>query len=1611
VDGAFGQAFAGRIDEVRIYNRALTQAEVQQDMTTPIGGAPPDTTPPTAPTNLTATAVSSSQINLSWTASTDNVGVTGYQVERCQGTGCSTFALVASPAGTAYSDPGLQPATSYSYRVLATDAAGNISPPSSTASATTSAQPTLAITAPQGGATITGTTVNVSYTTSGDMTGVDHVHFQLDSNPEVMDLSLDGVYQFTAIPVGSHVLTGYLVRADHSKILGSDAAPVSFTTIADPSDPIPPTVSITAPANGATVSGTITVSADATDNVAVAGVRFQLDGANIGTQDKIAPYSVSLDTATLTNGPHSLTAVALDAAGNQTTASPITVTVSNVSPTDPSRIGQWSGPFTWPLVAVHLTLLPTGKVLAWDDHTDNQGAQIFDPATNTLTPVPFNSANLFCAGHCLLPDGRVFVAGGHLGAHIGIPDATVFDPVTQAWTSLPPMAFGRWYPTVTALPDGRLLVTAGETTCDDCNAQIPEIYDPTTNSWAQLSGAALDLPYYPHMFVLPDGRMIVASTNKRPIPTSVLDLPTQTWSTVDPVPVDGGSSAMYQPGKIIKSGMARDPDLPGAPSVATTYVLDMTQASPAWRQTPAMAFPRTEHNLTLLPDGTVLTIGGATNSNVYDLSAAVLEAELWSPATETWTTMARMQTPRMYHSTALLLPDGRVLAAGSGRYGVDQLSAEIYSPPYLFKGPRPTITSVPAGVQHATDFFVATPDASRIASVSLIRLGSVTHAFNQNQRFLTLTFQQSGGGLTVQAPSNPNLAPPGHYLLFLVDTNGIPSVASFVRLPTPSEDAQPPTPPSNLSAAVSIGSVSLSWSPATDNLGVTGYNVHRSTTSGVIPTSGNLIGQTSLTSYTDTGFAAGTYYYVVTARDAAGNTSVPSNEVSATVMADTTPPTAPTNLTATAANSTQINLAWTASTDNVGVTGYRVERCQGPGCSTFTQVASSPGTTYNDTGLLPATNYTFRVRATDATGNLGPYSNTASATTTAQPSGLVAAYALDEGAGSTLADASGNGNTGALSGATWTSQGKYGSALAFNGANQYVTVPNSPSLDIAGTRLTLALWVNITDTGVDSVVLAKPWAPSSMPAPYYQYAIEFDGNGAKTLDFYFGDTTATLQGPFSVAPPLGIWTHVAFTYDGATVRGYVDGIQRLAAPATQSIQARGNSLRIGVDGAFGQAFAGRIDEVRIYNRALTQAEIQQDMTTPIGGAPPDTTPPTAPTNLTATAASSTQINLGWTASTDNVGVTGYQVERCQGAGCASFALVASPAGTAYSDLGLQPATSYSYRVRARDAAGNFSLYSTTASATTPAPPDTTPPTAPTNLTATAASSTQINLAWTASTDNVGVTGYQVERCQGTGCSTFALVASPAGTAYSDPGLQPATSYSYRVRATDAAGNLSGYSNTASATTPAQSSGLVAAYSFNEGAGSTVADASGNGNTGTILYATWTTQGKFGKALVFNGTDAWVTVNDSASLHLSSGMTIEAWVYPTVRPSGWRTIVHKEVDIYYLMASSSQNTPAGGGTFTAGNQNVYAPSSLKVNTWTHIAVTYDGAALRLYVNGQEVANQPQITPLMISTQPLRIGGNSPHGEYFRGRIDEVRIYNRALTQAEIQQDMSTPISSP
>jgi Galactose oxidase-like, Early set domain/Galactose oxidase, central domain/Kelch motif len=346
------------------------------------------------------------------------------------------------------------------------------------------------------------------------------------------------------------------------------------------------------------------------------------------------------------------------------------------------------------------------------------------------------------------------------------------------------MAFPRWYPTATSLADGRVLVIGGSTTCITCIGDIPEVYDPTSNTWTQLGSASLITPLYPQTYLLPDGRILLAAATEGVVQAQTLDLATQTWTVVDSTAVNGGSSVMYRPNLILKSGTgsAPPPRAPVLPSEINAYVLDMNQPSPAWAEVGPMAYPRTYHTLTMLPDGNVLATGGSQTTDPG--SQPVYAAEIWDPQTGTWSRMSSMQMARTYHETALLLPDGRVLVGGGGGCcnAPDQSNAEIFSPPYLFKGPRPTIGSAPTSIGYGTQFVVGTPDAISIGSVAVIRLGAVTHQMDRSQNYVPLAFTIGSGVLTVQMPANKNFAPPGDYMLFIVNGAGVPSVASIVRI-------------------------------------------------------------------------------------------------------------------------------------------------------------------------------------------------------------------------------------------------------------------------------------------------------------------------------------------------------------------------------------------------------------------------------------------------------------------------------------------------------------------------------------------------------------------------------------------------------------------------------------------------------------------------------------------------------------------------------------------------------------------------------------------------------------------------------------------------------------
>jgi hypothetical protein len=492
-------------------------------------------------------------------------------------------------------------------------------------------------------------------------------------------------------------------------------------------------------------------------------------------------------------------------------------------------VGQWSPVVDWPVVGVHVALLPNGKVLAYDSVGDNATetypvhnftrATVWDPATGAQTSVNVDTGfNIFCSGLAHLMDGSLFIAGGNKDAQLnGIAQTHLFNPTTNTWTLGPSMAAGRWYPSVTPLRNGEMLITEG-------GPDVPEVRT-TAGPLRSLSTASLNLPLYPWIDVAPDGRAFYSGPDQtmRSLDTAGTGA-WQTYSQRDALNRSYGSHAFYDTGKILVAG--------GGSSTTDARVIDLNGATPQVSATAPMAYGRRQHNLTVLADGSVLATGGnSSGASLVDLNNGVYPAERWDPATGQWKTLAAMQVTRQYHSTALLLPDGRVLSSGGGICGTcDSVgylakNAEVFTPPYLFKhdgsgelAPRPVVESAPAGVAYGTAFDVGTPDAASIRKLALIRLGAVTHSVNMEQRYVPLTFTAGSASLTATGPANANIAPPGAYMLVAVDANGVPSVAKMVTVKSNAAPGAALTQPANGATFTAPATVSLAAS-ATDSDG------------------------------------------------------------------------------------------------------------------------------------------------------------------------------------------------------------------------------------------------------------------------------------------------------------------------------------------------------------------------------------------------------------------------------------------------------------------------------------------------------------------------------------------------------------------------------------------------------------------------------------------------------------------------------------------------------------------------------------------------------------------------------------------------------------------------
>ncbi|MBV8476589.1 MAG: DUF1929 domain-containing protein, partial [Acidobacteria bacterium] len=452
-----------------------------------------------------------------------------------------------------------------------------------------------------------------------------------------------------------------------------------------------------------------------------------------------------------------------------------------------------------------------------------QGAALFDLSDNSVHILATNW-DMFCNGMSMMQDGRVLVSGGTksygtlalVGAQgdapfLGLPNASIFDPSSEAFIDLPATAHGRWYPTLTELSDGRMMTTSGLNDSDGSNNNTSEIWNG--QQWStEIVGdphianfPGFEFPLYPRMHLLPTGHIFYSAPSSA---TLDFDPTSQIWTLVAWTIYPGlndpngertyGSSVLlpltpqnnYSPKVMIMGG--------DNPATKTTELMDLSPAgmqisaacpnyAPCWVQGPPMAQARVEMEATILPSGKILVDAGSAQDE--DAKTASLETEIYDPASNSFSLAASSSFPRLYHNIQLLLPDGTVLLAGGNpAQGIFEKHIEIYQPSYFFNSDgspatRPKAASdAPSSITYGQSFTLSTPDASTIASIALIKAGSVTHSFDMDQRYVGLSFTAGQATLKVTGPPNSNVAPPGYYMLFLVNKAGTPSLASWVQV-------------------------------------------------------------------------------------------------------------------------------------------------------------------------------------------------------------------------------------------------------------------------------------------------------------------------------------------------------------------------------------------------------------------------------------------------------------------------------------------------------------------------------------------------------------------------------------------------------------------------------------------------------------------------------------------------------------------------------------------------------------------------------------------------------------------------------------------------------------
>ena len=500
------------------------------------------------------------------------------------------------------------------------------------------------------------------------------------------------------------------------------------------------------------------------------------------------------------------------------------------------QVGAWTqAPFDLPNYAIHAAMLPTGKVLfygyffgAYEPGYPGRAA-LWDPSAGTgpgsftiVDPPEVDldgdgesePAPIFCSGVSTLPDGSVLVAGGRLPSREQAargPDLVfTFDPWRETWIEQPSTEQGRYYPSQVELADGRTAILGGYSDQEPGGIDNPELEvftpaegDPDAQGTIQRfpSGDRVT-SVYPHLFTLPDGNVLLAGQNE---PDSAL-LSTEdfTWTELPQQSRQrrAGTAVLRPEGPqgswtVTQIGGYDRSDADGSgniQSVASSETIDAGDPAPQWHPDASLNIARANHNTVLLPDGSMVTVGGGIGKTEdrgnFGATEDQKQVELYDPATNSWRLGPAQVETRAYHSTALLLPNGKVFSSGDNGNPLNENgkhlptdTAEVYSPPYLFRGGRPKIRRTPETIGYGQRFRIRTRNGLGERAV-LMAPGAVTHAVDNHQRLVSLALKDhvEGVGLDVFSPPRAGVAPPGYYMLFVVDADGVPSKAAWVQL-------------------------------------------------------------------------------------------------------------------------------------------------------------------------------------------------------------------------------------------------------------------------------------------------------------------------------------------------------------------------------------------------------------------------------------------------------------------------------------------------------------------------------------------------------------------------------------------------------------------------------------------------------------------------------------------------------------------------------------------------------------------------------------------------------------------------------------------------------------